>query len=302
MVSPRRALIRGSSESLPIKFDPKRFRLNGRALDFTIEEAKRIRDWPALETAVEHKIEQQFKFVNWWRATVRSAGGKQAQAKAIVSDPKQLSEPAAKELTGIGKVQVTRMSHRLKDPEKYRRDLIHIGNIAAQLADPDNFRSEGTGNNEWYTPAQYIKAARAVLGKIDLDPASSEKAQKVVKAGIFYSRADDGLKQKWSGRVWLNPPYSPKEIAAFVDTLCIEFSERRVSAAIMLTHNYTDSGWFQKAAAQASNICFPSSRIRFLDPDGVPCSPTQGQAFFYFGKNTAKFKKHFSTFGLVVTT
>ena len=299
MVSPRRALIRGSSESLPIKFDPKRFRLNGRALDFTIEEAKRIRDWPALEKAVEQKIEEEYKFVAWWTANVRGKGQPKKNGNSSVTI---LSEPEVKELTGVGKMQKLRMSHRLKDPEKYRRDLIHVGNIAAQLADPDNFRSEGTGNNEWYTPAQYIKAARAVLGKIDLDPASSEKAQKVVKAGIFYSRADDGLKQKWSGRVWLNPPYSPKEIAAFVDTLCIEFSERRVSAAIMLTHNYTDSGWFQKAAAQASNICFPSSRIRFLDPDGVPCSPTQGQAFFYFGKNTAKFKKHFSTFGLVVTT
>src|SRR5262245_13067731 len=39
---------------------------------------------------------------------------------------------------------------------------------------------------EWYTPPQYIAAARAVLGAIDLDPASSEIAQTTVQAGAFF--------------------------------------------------------------------------------------------------------------------
>lgn len=212
-----------------------------------------------------------------------------------------LSEPAAQELTGIGKVQKTRMTHRLRDPNKYRRDLIHSGYIGAQLADPDNFRAEGTGNNEWYTPKKYIDLARAVLGKIDLDPASSAKAQKIVKAKKFFSRDDDGLMQEWRGRVWLNPPYSPQEIAAFVQKLCAEVTAGNVTAAIMLTHNYTDSQWFQKAAALASDLCFASSRIRFEDPDGVPCSPTQGQAFFYFGEDRPRFEKHFATVGFLAT-
>lgn len=72
--------------------------------------------------------------------------------------------------------------------------------------------------NEHYTPAWLVEVSRAALGTIDLDPASCEIAQAVVKANCFFREQEDGLRREWgfvpdtSGagvgafRVFLNPP------------------------------------------------------------------------------------------------
>lgn len=56
------------------------------------------------------------------------------------------------------------------------------------------------------TPEYVVEPSRRVLGHFDLDPASSEFANRLVRAGKIYTREDDGLVQPWAGRVFLNPP------------------------------------------------------------------------------------------------
>lgn len=159
--------------------------------------------------------------------------------------------------------------------------------------------TQGTGDNEWFTPSEYIERARRALGAIDLDPASHQLAQKRVNAGTFFTRKDDGLKQEWHGRVWLNPPYTQPDIELFVDKLLEEVAASRTTAAIMLTHNYTDTAWFQKAALQATLVCFTRGRIAFESPDGEKAAPTQGQAFFYFGEIVKDFERGFADVGFI---
>jgi phage N-6-adenine-methyltransferase len=159
---------------------------------------------------------------------------------------------------------------------------------------------QSTGENEWFTPAEDIERARTVLGAIDLDPASHEAAQEIVQAARYFTKADDGLTQEWHGRVWLNPPYAQPLIADFVAKMCSERAAGRVTAAIMLTHSYTSSVWFQEAASVSDAICFPRRRIEFQELDGDKANPTQGQAFFYFGENVAGFVAQFAAVGFVV--
>jgi hypothetical protein len=44
-----------------------------------IEEAKRIKNWPALETAIDVKMQEQHQFVAWWRAAIQRPGRKWAK-------------------------------------------------------------------------------------------------------------------------------------------------------------------------------------------------------------------------------
>lgn len=162
-----------------------------------------------------------------------------------------------------------------------------------------NHRAQGTGENEWYTPPEYLDAAREVMGGIDLDPASSAIAQQVVGAARFFTRDDDGLTKPWRGRVWLNPPYSQPDIAHFCSKLVTEVAAGAVEQAILLTHNYTDTAWFHEAESMAAAICFTRGRIKFVSSDGEVCAPTQGQAFFYYGKEENAFRSIFGEFGFV---
>jgi phage N-6-adenine-methyltransferase len=155
-------------------------------------------------------------------------------------------------------------------------------------------------NNDWHTPSEIIELARAVLGNFDLDPASCASANERVKAAKFYSPEDDGLKQPWCGKVWMNPPYSTPEIGQFIGKLVAEVAAGRVSEAVVLVDNKTETAWYQAAAKAATAICLYSKRIRFLCPDGSPgFLPVRGQVLFYFGPNARRFIEIFEPLGLI---
>ena len=158
--------------------------------------------------------------------------------------------------------------------------------------------SQNTGYPEWYTPDEYLDAARTVTGAIDLDPATSEIAQARVRATRFFTVADDGLSRPWSGRVWLNPPYTAGLVDKFIGKLTEHYAAGDVEAAIALVNNATDTGWLQDAAAKAAVLCFPRGRVRFLDESGEPKgAPLQGLCLLYFGDDKDRFIEVFGQFG-----
>lgn len=78
---------------------------------------------------------------------------------------------------------------------------------------PINPRHSSSKEN-WGTPPWITAAVRIALGGIDLDPASSAEANKVVQARQYFTKGDDGLTRIWrlnsqephGVNVFLNPP------------------------------------------------------------------------------------------------
>ncbi|HYS44063.1 MAG TPA: DNA N-6-adenine-methyltransferase [Geobacteraceae bacterium] len=155
-----------------------------------------------------------------------------------------------------------------------------------------------SGDNEWYTPAPYITAATAVMGGIDLDPASSDIANELIRAAHYFTEKDSGLDHTWYGRVWMNPPYAQPLIREFSDKLSGEFRSGNVTEAIVLVNNATETAWFQVLGQEASAFCAPRGRLRFWYPGKESASPLQGQMILYMGISPGKFINEFRQFGL----
>lgn len=158
--------------------------------------------------------------------------------------------------------------------------------------------SQSGGSEHWYTPLPRIEAARDVMGGIDLDPASSEIANRTVRASRFYTEQDDGLKQPWKGRVWMNPPYGA-QAGQFVECLAEHIALRMVSAAVVLVSLHAMSAsWFDPL--YDGILCVTTGRVRFTDIEGNPGSPTFGSVFAYLGPDPHRFAKTFSQFGHIL--
>jgi hypothetical protein len=155
------------------------------------------------------------------------------------------------------------------------------------------------GDVEWYSPRSIVEAARTVLGRIDLDPASCDVANEVVKARRIFTVKDDGLRHPWRGRVFMNPPYSPNaRCGRFIDKLVAHVRDESVSEAVVVLNNSTEVLWFKTLSTVATAICFPTGRLRFWKPGQTGAMPV-GQSIVYAGRRPKKFQRAFRRFGHV---
>lgn len=282
------------------KFKPEQAGKRNAQADSVIQYARKIKDWSLLQRAIEEKISDQIALVTWWDENVtprlHSGRGKMSADRRTI-----ISLAQAEELTGIANQQVSKWRKRLQDTKKYQEMLFGVTYARAMASEaPSTTALKWTGDPESYTPGVYIEAARQVMGSIDLDPASNELAQQTVKASVWYGEKINGLLQPWVGNVFLNPPYSHPEIAQFIEKLCNEYGSKHIQQAILLTNNNTDTRWWHRSASMCSRICFTAGRINFYKSDGSTTQPTNGQNFFYFGKECSRFKSIFSDHGFIM--
>ena len=156
--------------------------------------------------------------------------------------------------------------------------------------------NQDSGNHEYYTPSEIIGAAREVMGRITLDPASSAQANKTVRADTFYS--DNGLDRAWFGRVWMNHPFSRKNNPLWINRLHNAYCQGEIEEGLCITYAATSEAWFQPLLLRRQ--CFLTPRTNYLLPNGtVKRGVTKGSVVTYFGPKQSLFSSVFRHFGVV---
>ncbi len=221
------------------------------------------------------------------------SGAVDAPKQAIVEAAKPIIDAKKQHEKWQNEVKDKPLAASLEPPKPTQEDIqkarVHVAN--------------NSGENEWYTPKEYIDAARSVLGVIDTDPASCKLANETVKASSYFTKEQDGLTKRWCGNVWMNPPYAQPLIGQFAEAVASKYEQGEIGQAIVLVNNATETAWFSRMLQCASAVCFPRGRIKFIDKEGRPSgAPLQGQAFLYFGTNVALFSGTFSQFGKVLVS
>lgn len=111
---------------------------------------------------------------------------------------------------------------------------------------------------EWYTPPGIIEA----LGlNYDLDPCSPPAGLPWIPARRHYSKEVDGLAQRWSGRVFMNPPYG-RNIGDWMRRFAIHGN------GIALVFARTETEWFQRTVPAVDVACFVRGRLTFVAKSG----------------------------------
>ena len=155
---------------------------------------------------------------------------------------------------------------------------------------------------EHYTPGEFVEAARYVLGRIDLDPASCELANRTVRADRFYSAEENGLIRSWRGNVFVNPPgdKTGRLVQSFWKRA---YQHAKYGAVIWVGFSLSQLQTLQRCGCEVPTA-FPHvivrKRIKWIAPERENNHPTHGNYFCLLGGDVVmrtRFKERFGEFG-----
>ena len=180
--------------------------------------------------------------------------------------------------------------------------------------------NQTSGNWEYYTAPIIVHASRLVMGSIDLDPASSDIANKTVKAKAYYTIEDDGLSKDWLGNIWLNHPFHKGEKACpklrkrckkkickqrgfhidedipsnskWINKLISEYETNNIFQAMSICYASTSENWFFPLLDFPQ--CYLNPRTNYFDKHGnLIKGVSKGSVVTYIGPKVKLFEEVF---------
>ena len=99
-----------------------------------------------------------------------------------------------------------------------------------------------------------------------LDPcANLENA----KCRNFYTAEQDGLSKKWTGKVYMNPPYG-RDIGRWIAKAYRSVTQKECELVVALIPSRTDTRWWHDYVMKADEIRFVKGRIKFDGKNSAP--------------------------------
>src|SRR3990167_6719237 len=251
----------------------------------TIQETKQVLDISAAAEIYARRQQLGEEAIGYARSikveALRQLGGmlKETPRSASRFDEGNKKEPSLNSAPTLSKLgldkKTSALAQKIAELSDEQFEAVKSGVVA--LSKTGNVHvSNNSGNNEWYTPPEIIKAARETMGTIDLDPASSAIANNRIEARAFYTAEDSGLIKTWHGNI---------------------------SQACVLVNNATETAWGQQLLKHCDAVLFLAGRVKFLDIQGkANGAPLQGQMVIYFGESAGKFKACFESMGATFVT
>lgn len=109
---------------------------------------------------------------------------------------------------------------------------------------------------EWATPQDLFDKLSAEFGPFNLDPCANALNHKCYR---YFTKEDDGLKQEWAGRVFMNPPYG-RVIGAWIEKAYQ--SARGGALVVCLIPARTDTAYWHDFCMKGE-IRFLRGRVKF---------------------------------------
>ncbi|WP_052069846.1 DNA N-6-adenine-methyltransferase [Rhodococcoides fascians] len=144
----------------------------------------------------------------------------------------------------------------------------------------------------WLTPRHILDE----LGPFDLDPCSAPDPAVWPTASRHITLPTDGLVERWSGRVWLNPPYG-QQTWKWLDRL----AHHGDGIALIFARTET-AGFANQVWGRADAVLFLIGRLTFHNPDGSRGSGNAGapSCLVAYGLNNAAALKRCGLAGVYV--
>lgn len=126
-----------------------------------------------------------------------------------------------------------------------------------------------SASGDWSTPQDFYDKLNKEF-HFTLDPCADDLNHKCAK---YFTKAQDGLHQDWSGEtVFCNPPYG-RTISRWVEKAYNEVYRGECSCVVLLVPARTDTRWFHQYIYHKAEIRFIRKRLSLVAPNRMLLFP-----------------------------